>query len=249
LNSKVSNQLQLKPDERLDDLIRNDLKIIQNPKYFCFSIDAVLLAHFSTIKNGDKVMDIGTGSGVIPLLLSLRPGIKSILGVEIQEQLADMAKRSVLINNLEQQISILNEDVKGLNLAEKFDLILSNPPYRGLHEGKVSPVAEIAMAKHEVAANLDDIVKKASQHLKSSGRLAMVHRPYRLADIIQTFRKYNIEPKRVRMVHPYLEKDANLVLIEGVKGAQAYLKVEPPLVVYNTDGKYTKEVLEFYYGK
>lgn len=249
-DTKQRGQVILKDGERLDDLIRNDLKIIQNPKFFCFSIDAVLLAHFCTVKKGDKILDLGTGSGVIPLLLSLRREINSIIGIEIQEALVEMARRSVLYNGLDQLITILNMDIRNLDLSEEkpFDLITSNPPYRTVNEGKVSPIDEIALAKHEVACDLDDIIRVASLHLKKGGRLAMVHRPYRLVDIINTYRKYGIEPKRLRMVHPFRDKEANLVLIEGVQGGKPFLEVEAPLVVYQQPGEYSQEVLEFYYG-
>lgn len=236
--------------ERIDDLVRNNLQIIQKPGSFCFSIDAVLLANFATVKKGDKIVDLGTGSGVIPLLLSTRQQVSHITGLDIQQAVVKRAQRSVAGNQLQDIITILEGDLKQASAtlgAGKFDLVTSNPPYLPGGRGKINPNDEIAVARHEICCCLEDVIRESSKLLNSHGRFALVHRPERLADIMVLMRKYSLEPKRMQMVYPTAGKKPNIVLIEAVKGAMADLNVIPPLFVYDEKGHYTKELLDVYY--
>lgn len=237
----------LKIDERIDDLQRNGLKIIQNPKGFCFGMDAVLLSAFVNVNKKSTVVDLGTGTGIISLLLSARTDASKIYGIEIQEVVADMAARSVKINNLENRIEIINDDLKKTSnyIADgSVDAVVSNPPYMEVGTGDISPTRSVS--RHEIKCSLDDIVFTAEKLLKTKGKLFLVHRADRMVDIISAMRKYNIEPKRLRCVHPFINKDSNLLLIEGRKGGGKEMKIMPPLVVRDKDGNYTEEIYAIY---
>ncbi len=237
-------------DERIDDLLTNDLKIIQSKEVFSFSMDAVLLAHFATIPGSGNIVDLCSGNGVIPLLISIKTKAM-IYGVEIQERLADMAFRSVEMNNLKKQIEIINGDLKdspALLGHGTFDLITINPPYLPLTGQDKNINEHIAIARHEIHTNLAEVITTSEKLLKVGGRLAMVHRASRLPDIMQLFREAKIEPKRIRFVHPQVNKEANMVLIEGKKRGGKELHVLAPIIVYQTDGKYTEEIYRIYYG-
>lgn len=239
----------LKQDESLDDLLINDLKIIQKTKGFRFTLDAVLLAHFATVKDRDKIVDLGTGTGVIPLILSTRAEELRIYGVEIQEDMAEMANRSVILNELEDTVSILNEDIKNLHYAIKggiYTLVTANPPYWELNKGKPSMLQTRASARHELDCVLEDVVAAAGKLLNYQGRFALIHRTERLCDIFSLLRQYSLEPRRLRFIHPFAGKSAQHVLIEARKKAAADLQVLPPLIVYEQPGKYTQEVLNWY---
>ncbi len=241
----------LKENERIDDLHRNNYVIIQNIKKFCFGIDAVLLSDFSKAKRGDTVFDIGTGTGIIPILMSAKTPAKKYFAIDIQKESVDMARRSVALNNLTEKIDIFHIDVK--NVFEKFhknsiDVVTSNPPYMNIGGGIINKYDSKAIARHEIFCNLDDVTKAASLLLKQNGKFYMVHRPSRLCDIIYTLRTYNLEPKTIRFVQPYKNKEPNMVLIESIKNAKAFLKVLPNLVVYNEDNKYTDEINKIYYN-
>jgi len=238
-------------NERLDELHRKGYKIIQDPNRFCFGMDAVLLSAFANVRKNEKVLDIGTGTGIIPILMEARYGGESYVGIEIQEDVADMARRSVKYNNLEDRIVIDNADVKdALKLYGFgfFDVITTNPPYMTVDKGIVNPNDTKALSRHELSVKLEDIVSISSKLLKNKGRFYMIHRPARLVEIMNVMRKYNLEIKRIRMVHPYIDKEANMVLIEAMHDGKPFLKVENPLIVYEKSGEYTKEVMDIYYG-
>lgn len=239
----------IKDGERIDDLQRDGLKIIQNKEKFCFGIDAVLLSDFSKVKRDEIVLDIGTGTGIIPILLSAKTRGRHFTGLEIQQESADMANRSVTLNGLENRIEIVNGDIKDslkFFKRESFDVITSNPPYMIESAGEGNEDNEKAIARHEILCTLDDVIKEGAKLLKVSGRFYMVHRPFRLVEIFETFRKYNLEPKTMRMVHPYVDKEPNMVLIEAIKGARSRLKVLSPLIVYSDKGEYTQEIYKIY---
>ncbi len=238
-------------NERLDELHRKGYKIIQDPNRFCFGMDAVLLSAFANVRKKERVLDIGTGTGIIPILMEARYGGESYVGIEIQEDVADMASRSVKYNNLEDKISIDNADVKdALKLYGSgfFDVITTNPPYMTVDKGLINPSDTKALSRHELSVKLEDIVSISSKLLKNKGRFYMIHRPARLVEIMNVMRKYNLEIKRIRMVHPYIDKEANMVLIEAMHDGKPFLKVENPLIVYEKSGEYTKEVMDIYYG-
>ena len=240
----------IRENERLDDLHRCGYMIIQDPERFCFGIDAVLLSGFCNVAKGDKVLDLGAGTGVIPILLAAKTKASQLVGVEIQEESADMAKRSVLYNKLTERVSIIHGDLKEVEtLIERhsFDIVTTNPPYVKVGSGASGELSAKAVARHELAMSLDECIRAAAYALKFGGKLYMVHRPTRLADIICTLRAHKLEPKQVRFVQPYANKDPNLVLIEARSGGGAELRVMPPLVVYEADGTYTNECYEIYY--
>lgn len=244
-NSKIS----LKPRERLDDLNRNGYMIIQHSEKFCFGMDAVLLSGFAEVREGENVLDLGTGTGIIPILLEAKTNGSHFSGLEIQSESADMARRSVEYNKLQEKIDIITGDIKNASQIFKkssFDIVTTNPPYMNDNHGLKNPDLPKAIARHEVLCTLEDVIREASLVIKPGGRLYMVHRPHRLAEIICTLRKFKMEPKRIRMVHPYKDKDANMVLIESARGGKPMVKVEPPLIVYKDTGIYTNEILRIY---
>ncbi|MCR4956971.1 MAG: tRNA1(Val) (adenine(37)-N6)-methyltransferase [Lachnospiraceae bacterium] len=241
--------IHLKPGERLDDLNRNGYKIIQDEKRFCFGMDAVLLSGFAKVKPGERVADLGTGTGVIPILLEAKTQGSYFTGLEIQEDSADMAMRSVSYNHLEEKIEIVNGDIKDaakLLGASSYHVVTSNPPYMIGQHGLQNPESEKAIARHEILCTLDDVVRQAASLLMDKGRFYMVHRPFRLPEIMETMRKYKLEPKRMRLVYPYVDKEPNMVLIEGILSGNPRMTVEKPLIVYRDKGVYTDEILEIY---
>lgn len=242
--------MELKENERIDDLEFKGYKIIQNSEGFCFGIDSVLLSDFAKdIRHNSKVMDLGTGTGVLCILLSGKTKLKEIYGIEVQEEVADMAKRSVELNSLQNKIKIINENILNLeNHFEKgsFDTIVTNPPYKKLNTGLQNENEKKVISRHELTANLEDFIRVSKDMLKDKGEFYMVHRPERLVDIIYLMRKYKIEPKKIRFVAPKIGKEPNLVLIKGVKNANEFLKFENVLYVYNEDGSYTEELLCIY---
>lgn len=243
------NNIFLKDNERIDDLQLKGLKIIQNTKGFCFGIDAVLLANFCEIKPNSTVVDLGTGTGIIPLIIYGKNETKKIYGIEIQEEVSNMAKRTVKLNKLENNIEILNIDLRNIEEAievNSIDVVTSNPPYMDKGTGIVNPNDKKAISRHEIKGGLEDIVEKAKRLLKHNGRFYMVHRPNRLVDILYYLRKHKLEPKVLRFIHPKVSKSPNLVLIKSIKAAKPEIKIEPPLYVYNEDGEYTDEIHEIY---
>lgn len=245
--------VELFDDERLDYLLADEtMQIIQSPTAFAFSLDAVLLAHFVNIpiKRG-AILDLCTGNGAIPLLLSKRSKAE-ITGVEIQERIYDMARRSVELNDLAARIKVIHGDLKEMKDVlghSKFDVVTCNPPYFATpKETEHNKNEYLTIARHEVYCTLEDVVRACKLHVRPGGKVAMVHRPGRLADIIELFRMYKLEPKRLQLVYPKAGKEANMLLIEGVRDGKADLKILPPLYVYEADGSYTKEAEEIIYG-
>lgn len=242
-------EVELKQNERIDDLHRKGYRIIQNPEKFCFGIDAVLLSGFVQVKKGAKVLDLGTGTGIIPILVEAKTQAGHISALELQEESVDMARRSVKLNDLEDKISVLQGDIKEASYMfqeASFDVITTNPPYMTENHGLVNPDMPKAIARHEIYCTLEDVVRESAKLLKMSGKFFMVHRPYRLVEIINTLSKYKLEAKRIRFVHPYQDKEPNMVLIEAVKGGRARVKIEPPLIVYEEVNVYTSEIYEIY---
>lgn len=236
-------------DERIDDLQRNQYKIIQNEKKFCFGMDAVLLSGFAKVKKDEVALDLGTGTGIIPLLLEAKYEGKHYTGLEIQEESADMARRSVALNHLEEKIKIVTGDIKEASLVfgnGTFDVVTCNPPYMTGNHGLVNKDMPKSIARHEILCTFEDVVREASKVLKQSGRFYLVHRPFRLAEIMTTLIKYKLEPKRLVMVHPYIDKEPNMVLIECCKGGKSRISIEPPLIVYKEPGVYTDAIYEIY---
>lgn len=237
-------------NERIDDLEYKGLKIIQNKDGFCFGIDSILLSNYAKeIKKESKVIDLGTGTGIIGIMLCAKTEISKMLGVEIQKEVYEMAKRSIKLNHLEEKFEIINENIIELpNKLEMgtFDAVVTNPPYKKIGTGLTNENEKKLISRHEITANLEDFIKISNKLLKDKGSLYMVHRPDRLADIIEYLRKYKLEPKKIRFVYPSLGKEANLVLIKATKNAKSFLKIEKPLYVYNEKGEYTDEILEIY---
>ena len=241
--------IELKENERLDDLQRNGLQIIQKTDGFCFGMDAVLLSGFASVKPGERALDLGTGTGIIPLLLSAKTKGDHFTGLEIQTEIMKMAQRSVALNGLEKKIDIIQGDIKEASRifgAASFDVVTSNPPYMNDSHGLKNPDLPKAIARHEVLCNLEDVVRAAASALRPGGRLYMVHRPRRLIEILMAMKSQKLEPKRMKFVHPFADKDANMVLIEAVRGGGAWLKLEPPVIVYKEPGVYTDEIYEIY---
>lgn len=243
----------LKEGERIDQLFSTDVKIIQNREVFSYSIDSVLLSRFPEIPSRGLIVDICSGNGAVGLFASTRTKAP-IIEVEIQERLADMAERSIHLNHLEDQVQMIHDDLKNLlNHVPRtgVDLILCNPPYFKVSETSKKNVSEYyLLARHEITTNLEEICDIARHALKSNGRLAMVHRPDRFLDIIDTMRQYNLAPKRIQFVYPKMGKDANMLLIEAIKdGSTDGLKILPPLFVHKENGEYTDDIFEVYYGK
>ncbi|MBO6127574.1 MAG: tRNA1(Val) (adenine(37)-N6)-methyltransferase [Pseudobutyrivibrio sp.] len=235
--------------ERLDDLQINGYKIIQHPDKFCFGMDAVLLSDFACVNEGERAVDLGTGTGILPILLEAKYNGAHYTGLEIQAESVDMAQRSVLYNHLQDKIDIIEGDIKEASSIfgkASMEVVTSNPPYMTNHKGLKNPNDAKAIARHEILCSLDDVVREAAALLKPRGRAYFVHRPSRLVEIFEAMRKYRLEPKRMRLVYPYVDKEPNMVLIEGVRGGGKQLTVESPLIVYNAPGKYTDEIMKIY---
>lgn len=241
--------IDLKETERIDDLHRNGYQIIQNTDGFCFGMDAVLLSGYAVVKSGEKALDLGTGTGIIPILLEAKTEGEHFTGLEIQEAMAEMAGRSIQLNHLEEKIKIVTGDIKEASRIfgrASFDVVTTNPPYMNDSHGLKNPDLPKAIARHEVLCTLEDVIREGSSVLRPGGRLYMVHRPRRLIEIITMLTRYKLEPKRMKLVHPFVEKEANMVLIEAIKGGKSMIKVEKPLIVYKEPGIYTDEIYEIY---
>ncbi|MGE5329938.1 MAG: tRNA1(Val) (adenine(37)-N6)-methyltransferase [Deltaproteobacteria bacterium] len=239
----------IKPNERIDDLQIKGLKIIQNPEGFCFGMDAVLLSGFAKVRKDSKVVDLGCGTGIISILIAGKTEASSITGVELQEPVAEMAQRSIEMNQIGDRVKIINADLKAapeiLGLSS-MDAVVTNPPYRTKDCGMENPDDVKAISRHEVCCTLEDVIVASKKLLKPGGKLFMVHRPDRLADIIYLLRQNSLEPKRLQFVHPRPQAAPNMILVEALRSGGKHLKVEKPLYIYEEGTKYSKEVLNIY---
>lgn len=239
----------LREGERLDDLERNNCHIIQDPAGFCFGMDSVLLSGFARIRKNENVLDLGCGNGIIPILLEAKTEGSHFTGLEIQEKSADMARRSILLNGQQDKIDIVTGDIKCASEIfgnSSFDVVVSNPPYMTGNHGILNPDSAKAIARHEILCTLEDVIREGSRVLKPNGRFYMVHRPFRLVDITELFVRYSLEPKTLKMVHPYIDKEPAMILIEAIKGGKRRLTVEKPVIIYDESGKYTEEIRTIY---
>lgn len=235
--------------ERLDELHRNGYYIIQSPARFCFGMDAVLLSGFSNVKPGETAIDLGTGTGIIPILLEAKTKGEHFTGLEIQPESADMARRSVAYNHLEHKINIEIGNIKDASSqfgASSFHVVTTNPPYMTGQHGLTNPNEAKAIARHEILCTLEDVIRESARLLKPQGRFYIVHRPFRLSEIMCLMHQYGLEPKRMRLVYPFIDKEPNMVLIEGLRGGKPRITVEKPLIVYQEPGIYTDEIYDIY---
>lgn len=246
---EAGRETTLKENERIDELQRNGYQIIQNPAKFCFGMDAVLLSGFARAKKGNTVLDMGTGTGIIPILMEAKTEASRFVGLEIQEESAEMARRSVALNGLEDKIAIVTGDIKeagSLFDAASFDVITCNPPYMIGQHGLVNPEDAKAIARHEILCTLEDVIAQVAVLLKPGGNFFMVHRPFRLTEIMVLLHQYKLEPKRMQMVHPFIDKEPNMVLIEANRGGKPRMSVEKPLIIYKEPGVYMPEIYDIY---
>lgn len=244
-------EINLKENERIDDLEFENLKIIQNKEGFCFGMDSVLLSDFAKeMRHHAKVLDLGTGTGIISILLCGKTDLKKVIGVEIQKEVAEMASRSIKLNDLQDKFEVINENILNLNNIyenQSFDVIVTNPPYKKRKTGIINEKEKKVISRHEITADLEDFIKISKDLLKDRGEFYMVHRPERLVDILSLMRKYKIEHKILRFVYSDQNKEPKLILIKGVKNARPFLKVEKNLYIYDENGKYTEEILKIYH--
>ena len=249
----MKENINLKENERIDDLEYKGLKIIQNKKGFCFGIDSILLSDFAKgIKKGAKVLDLGTGTGIIATLLCGKTELSEITGIEVQEEVYEMAKRSIQLNQLEDKFKIIQDNIVNLNNhfeKNTFDAIVTNPPYKKQETGVQNEETKKLISRHEIEANLEDFIKISKDMLKDKGEFYIVYRPERLVDLLSLMRKYKIEPKRIRFVYSNVHTVSKLVLVQGIKNARPFLKLEPNLYIYDNNGNYTEEILKIYHKK
>ncbi len=249
----MKENIELKENERIDDLEYKGLKIIQNKDGFCFGIDSILLSDFAkNIKKGAKVLDLGTGTGIIATLLCGKTELSEIIGIEVQKEVAEMAKRSIQLNHLEDKFKMIQDNILNLNnYFEKntFDVIVTNPPYKKKETGVQNEDTRKLISRHEIEANLEDFIKISKDMLKDKGEFYIVYRPERLVDLLTLMRKYKIEPKKIRFVYSNVNAVSKLVLVKGVKNARPFLKLEPNLYIYDENGNYTDEILRIYHKK
>ena len=239
----------LRDGERIDDLEVNGFRIIQNPSFFCFGMDAVLLSSFVSSGASDRVMDLGTGTGIIPLLLLAKKKCREAAGLELQSEVAEMAGRSVLLNQAEDRCRILQGDIRNISTdfsRAEYDVVTSNPPYISGGKGLQNETSARNIARHEIMVTLEDVIRGAAHLLRPGGSFAMVHKPFRIPEIMETMRRYRLEPKRMQLMQPYADKEPNMVLLEAVQGGNPHLNVLPSLVVYEKNGEYTRELLRWY---
>lgn len=245
----INSEKLLLPGERVDELQRNGYRIIQDPGRFCFGMDAVLLSGFARVKEGDKVLDMGTGTGIIPILLEAKTKAAHLTGLEIQPESADMARRSVQLNHLEDKIDIIQGDIKeagNIFKAASFDVVTCNPPYMIGQHGLTNPESPKAIARHEVLCTFEDVAASAAKLLRPGGNFFLVHRPFRLVELFAALTKNGLEPKRMQLVCPFADKEPNMVLIEANRGGRPRMQVEKPLIIYEKPGVYTSEIYEIY---
>ncbi len=242
-------EVRLKEMERLDELQRNGYRIIQKPEKFCFGMDAVLLTGFAGAKRGEQLLDLGTGTGIIPLLMEAKYHYSHLTGLEIQAESADMAARSVMLNGLADKIEIVTGDIRAADRifpSASFDCITCNPPYMIEKHGITNPDGPKAIARHEILCTFEDVAMQTAKLLKPGGHFLLVHRPFRLAEIMATLVRYKLEPKRMQMVYPYVDREPNMVLLEAVRGGKPRMTVEKPLIIFREPGVYTPEICDIY---
>ena len=244
-------EVNLKENEKIDDLEFKNLKIIQNKEGFCFGMDSVLLSDFAKeMRHHAKVLDLGTGTGIISILLCGKTDLKKVIGVEIQKEVAEMASRSIRLNDLQDKFEVINENILNLNNIyenQSFDVIVTNPPYKKKNTGIINEKEKKVISRHEITADLEDFIKISKDLLKDKGELYMVHRPERIVDVLSLMRKYKVEPKILRFVYSDKNKEPKLILVKGIKNAKPFLKVEKNLYIYDENGKYTEEILKIYH--
>lgn len=236
-------------DESIDDLQLNGLQLIQKEQGFRFGVDAVLLSHFANVKKKHRVIDLCTGTGIVSFLVYGKYKPQKVIGLEIQDDMVEMANRSSKLNDTSDIVKFVQGDLKDKALLDslgRFDVVTVNPPYKLNNAGILNPNDKLAIARHEIMCNLEDVIVSARRLLKDNGRMFIVHRPERLADIFGLMRKYKIEPKRVRLVQPNTKKAPNIVLVEGQRDGGAFLKWEETLYVYDDNGNYSEEINRIY---
>lgn len=241
--------IDLYPNERIDELHRNGYRIIQNPQKFCFGMDAVLLSGFIKVKEKERMLDLGTGTGIIPILAKAKTNGRHFTGLEIQKESVDMARRSVFMNHLEESIDIVSGDIKEASRLfgrSSFEVVTVNPPYMIGNHGITNPEEPKAIARHEILCTLEDVIRESAAVLKPGGRFYMVHRPFRLVEIMTMMVRFKIEPKRMRLVYPFKDQEPNMVLIEGLSGGKSRITVEKPLIVFEERNVYTEEIKTVY---
>lgn len=239
----------LLPGERLDDLHRNGYRIIQKAEGFCFGMDAVLLSGFAGVGKRERALDLGCGTGILPILIEAKAGGGHFIGLEVQEELVSMARRSVALNGQQDRIQIVCGDIRQASALfgrDSFDVVVSNPPYMVSGHGKTNPDLRKTIARHEVLVTLEELLSETKKVLKQRGRFYLVHRTCRMAEVIHGLVEQGLEPKKIRFVHPYTDREPNIMLIEAMKGAKPGIRVEPPLIVYEKPGKYTEEIYKIY---
>ncbi len=246
---RETREILLKTDERIDDLQRNNLRIIQSPGRFCFGMDAVLLSGFAAAKKGDNVLDLGTGTGILPILMSAKTQAGILTGLELQEESADMADRSVRMNGIGDRVRIVRGDIKEADKLfplSSVDVITCNPPYMIGRHGLTNPESPKAIARHEIECTFEDVARVSERLLKPNGHFYLVHRPFRLSEILCTLTAHHLEPKRMRLVYPFADREPNMVLIEAIRGAKPRMTVEKPLIIFKEKDVYTDEIRELY---
>jgi len=242
-------EVDLRDDETLDEIFQGSLKVIQKRMGYRFSLDPILISHFVQTDKDQRVLDLGTGCGIIAMILAKRNESLKIIGVEVQEELADLAQRNVILNRLSERIEIVHQDMKEIDWPHEkgsFDLVLSNPPFRRPDSGRINPLAQKAVARHEIMTSLEDVVRCADRLVVPRGRLALIYPAFRTAHLFFMLRKWEFEPKRLRTIHSHLKAPAKMVLVEAMKGGGEELEVFPPLILYGKGGEYTREMKEIY---
>ncbi len=241
--------IKIKDNERVDDLQCKGYRLIQDPTKFCFGLDAVLLSDFARVSVGEKVLDMCTGTGIIPILMAAKTEADSFKAIEIQPEFVDMARRSVALNDLENRIDIIEGDIKHISEyipKSSMDAVTCNPPYMIEKHGIINEMDSKTIARHEIMCSLEDVVRAGAVSLRPGGNFCMIHRPFRLTEILVMLTKYKLEPKRIRFVYPYVDKEPNMVMIEAKRGGKSRVTVEKPLIVYESVGKYTEEIYKIY---
>ena len=245
----MSLEVLIGEDEKLDELFNGRVRIIQKKEGYRFSIDAILLAHFTSQLSANSIIDLGTGSGIIPLILARKMSAPTIVGVEVQEAMADMAKRTIVLNGFAERVSILHEDLRNLRnhfAASSFDLVVSNPPYYPLKEGRINPDEQKAIARHEIMAKVEDVISISHYLVKPSGRVVVIFPARRLVDLLLSIREYDLKPELLQIIHSHKHDEGKLVIVKSCKGGDPELVVREPFFVYEAEGVYSEEMQRVY---